>query len=823
MPPAPYHGLGRLGLIVLVSSATICAPLAHASTQDTSSNNNLIKAQDGPVVLTATQDAPGILVLDYGVETEGIPSFDVVATAGDTSVLEITYSETVAALGRYMGDGPLPLAAAMDTYRINAYNISAPGQVRNRLIQGGFRYQKLNLSSVGEITLHNVGVVPTVHKTPLTELPGSFASSDSSLNEIWTAGARTLQLSEIPKNSVPEFWQVSSEGVLIDSQAPQAAVGLVAGSSTVYGLEFKVKPLVKGFGFLVLSDTLNSGIYISVDISAGTIAAYVGGTAQDTLLSKQVLSSDTIRGLDAWHQVNVEVAITEIKVVMDGIMVLELSQTSKFYGSYGLGASFGHRAVFKDLKATDAAGATTYEHSLTDKSCFDDFLVGTNPLDTSVDATRRDRIAYTGDLDIAGAAALASTHGLNFILGTLELFAPLQATPGFFVPTVKIQQGPSAPMDFNTTGLIGYSWNLLTAVALTYTHTGDIAFARTWAPKVQAMLDWSHSQVLPESGLFNLSEPSFGGDWNYYDPVQSGVVTKFNVVYAYALQETTRLLADSGIDASIYQDRLAALRTAIDAQLWSDELGAYVISESNRAGFAQDANALAILAGVNQDPAHSSDVILATLSDQLSTPRGPLAFSPTVTAAGFRRYISPYASGYHLRAALATGNVPAARELLDTLWSPMIDVKNANYTGCLWETLNDAGEPAFGHATSLAHGWAAGPTAELSRFVLGARATAPGWATWAVSPLTLGERWASGKVPTPGGGAVAVEWKFCDDGGLLSMTVQAPAGTKGVVTLPAPLLVSAEETVIWVEGVIFGGTSFDVEGGAAVHIVQLRK
>ncbi|KAH7024827.1 uncharacterized protein B0I36DRAFT_366735 [Microdochium trichocladiopsis] len=369
------------------------------------------------------------LVLDHGVKTECIPSFGVVATAGDTSVLGITYSETEPALGATHCHGHLP--------RQCLQHLGAR-KGPNRLILRGFRYQKLNLSSAGEITLLNVGVISTVHSTFLTELPGSFADSDSSLNKVWSAGARTLQHSEIPKNSAHEFWQVTNN-------APADRQGL-------------------------------------------------------------------LRRRPRRHEPT------------------------------------GH--------------------------------VGRSD--------RRDRIAYTGNLDIAGAAALASTDGLDFILGTLELFGPLQARPGFFNPTVKIQQGPSAPMNFNKTGLIRCSWNLLTALAMTYNHTGDVAFARTWAPKVQAMLDWTHYQVLPSRGLFSLSEPSFGSDWNYYDPVRSGVVRYFNVAYAYALQETARLVGEGGIaNAAAYQDYLAALRTA--------HRHAALERRAQRAGFAQDANAVADL------------------------------------------------------------------------------------------------------------------------------------------------------------------------------------------------------------------------------------
>ena len=708
----------------------------------------------------------------------------------------------------------------MDTYRVNRYHVVGPAQFTNRHVQGAFRYQKLNLSSPGELTLRNIGINPTTDTTPINKLPGSFESSNGSITDIWAVGARTIQLSELPKDSIPEYWEITDEGAVIDSLAPQAKPGLVAATRTAYTLNFTVKPLVGGFGFSVLSDTLNSAIYMSVDVGAGTIAVYVGSTAEDTELTRATVPSSVTLALDIWNYVHVEVAMLDITVRINGELVLKFTQYSKFYGSYGLGASFGHRAVFKDLVATDSAGTVTYQHPLNNRSCLEDFLLGTNPLDVSVDGSRRDRIAYAGDLDVAGSAALVSTHGLKFIEGTLELFASMQATPGFFTPTVKVQQEPlSTPLDFNITGLIGYSWNLLTAVSQTYMHTGDLALASKWAPRIVRMLDWSHSQTL-SSGLFNLSDATFGGDWNFYDPAQSGVVTKFNVLYAYTLQESAGLLADVGVDVSVYRDRLAALREAIDQHLWSDELGAYVYSEGIRDGFGQDSNAIAILAGVNLDPSHSSEVILSTLSRELATPKGPLAFSSGVLQRGFRRYISPYASAYHLRAAFASRNSTAALELLDSLWAPMTDINNANYTGCFWETLDESGRPAFGVATSLCHGWSAGPTAELSRFVLGAQPTKPGWAEWAVAPQTLGLTSARGEVPTPLG-ALSVSWKFC--GSLLTMSVEAPAGTTGVVTLPSPLLVPVAQSKFTIHGSTLNGTSVKVEGGSKVTIVQSRK
>lgn len=71
-----------------------CSPLNN----DT---NGLITSTNETVTLTST-DSPAVAVLDYGRVIEGIPSFDVVGVEGDTSVFEISYAESLAALDNYM-------------------------------------------------------------------------------------------------------------------------------------------------------------------------------------------------------------------------------------------------------------------------------------------------------------------------------------------------------------------------------------------------------------------------------------------------------------------------------------------------------------------------------------------------------------------------------------------------------------------------------------------------------------------------------------------------------------------------------------------------
>ena len=54
------------------------------------------------IVLDSTSAGPAIQTLDYGRSVDGIPAFEVLCVKGDTSVFEITYGESSAALKTYM-------------------------------------------------------------------------------------------------------------------------------------------------------------------------------------------------------------------------------------------------------------------------------------------------------------------------------------------------------------------------------------------------------------------------------------------------------------------------------------------------------------------------------------------------------------------------------------------------------------------------------------------------------------------------------------------------------------------------------------------------
>jgi hypothetical protein len=334
------------------------------------------------------------------------------------------------------------------------------------------------------------------------------------------------------------------------------------------------------------------------------------------------------------------------------------------------------------------------------------------------------------------------------------------------------------------------------------------------------MLDWAHSQLV--DGLFTIDDASLTGDWNYYDPSQTGASTKFNSLYAYSLQQTEKFLKAGGISTGKYQSRLKKLRKAVHKQLWNQTLGAYVLSNDITTGFSQDANALAILAGIPQSNGISAESLLQTMEAELQLPAGPLAFSNGTVDSGFAQKISPFSSAYHLRAAFESNDEHTARLLLKTLWAPMANPANANYTNTFWETLDPDGTPGLGIMTSLCHGWAAGPTAELSKWVLGVQAVKPGFAEWKVQPMLLGLEWAKGRVPTDQG-TIEVEWKLVSDLLHMKIRVVGDRGTRGTVYLPESLPISPKDSIFKVNGKVVKKTSFSVRKGEQVEIVQARK
>ncbi|HZR49379.1 MAG TPA: alpha-L-rhamnosidase C-terminal domain-containing protein [Streptosporangiaceae bacterium] len=110
----------------------------------------------------------------------------------------------------------------------------------------------------------------------------------------------------------------------------------------------------------------------------------------------------------------------------------------------------------------------------------------------------------------------------------------------------------------------------------------------------------------------------------------------------------------------------------------------------------------------------------------------------------------------------------------------MIDRDNPFFTGAMWENIGPDGT-ATEARTSLAHGWASGPTPIMTGYVLGVQPVNPGYQTFTVAPHPGTLRWAEGAVPTPYG-RIFVRW--ARTGHLLTLTVAVPPQATALVQLP---------------------------------------
>jgi hypothetical protein len=400
-----------------------------------------------------------------------------------------------------------------------------------------------------------------------------------------------------------------------------------------------------------------------------------------------------------------------------------------------------------------------------------------------VDGGKRDRAIWSGDLVVQLPTIWTSlgTNGSGYVRASLERIAtfadPSGALPGLVMVPVPV-------------GLVfssSYSMRTVEAIVDYYRLTGDETFARQLQPAVEAELALNASQVDARGLLVTQPaplSPTGGLDWDPYNGPKAGAVTAYNVLYYHVLQEAAYLEAHLGAQAAADDDlaRATALRTSIDANLWNPATGVYDLSDSLRGTVAEDANALAVLYGVADQQQTAS--ILTGLR-RLWTTCGALAYSADT---GFNPLISPFVNGFETAARLQSGDASSALALLRSLWGTMIR-RGPDTTGTFWEAVTPACDMAVTGTgnpidnDSLAHGWASGPTWQLSTYVLGVRPVDPGYRTWVLSPQPGDLKWAEGRVPTAAG-PFPVRWSRSVRNGRFQLSFTPPAGTSGTVVVP---------------------------------------
>jgi hypothetical protein len=399
-----------------------------------------------------------------------------------------------------------------------------------------------------------------------------------------------------------------------------------------------------------------------------------------------------------------------------------------------------------------------------------------------LDGAKRDRAVWVGDQAISDLAvydALDPTYARDSI-------ALIGAHPGSTASLLAYSTGeasqpgpmPGACAPFSPSGpgcvfwSASYSMLYVLDVYEYYLYTGDLAFVRSQWPLVERQMAWDAQQV-DSGGLFSTTSAD-GSDWNV--DVHSGDLTYVNGVYVMALNQAADLAQALGQadQATSYRNGAAAIKRAVNDQLWDPQLGAYDASTSQRGTVVQDANVFAILSGIAA-PARARAVD-RVLTRALASPWGALD-TASPAPSGYTQIVSPYIGSFQLQADFDTGQVAAGMGLIKTEWGWMV---GHDPQGVDWEKIPLGGAPQT--MTSTAHAWSTGATSALTQYVLGVQPLAPGYARLLVAPHPAGLRWAQGRVPTPNG-PVDVSWRAgrCR---AFTLRVRLPRGPLALVGLP---------------------------------------
>jgi hypothetical protein len=390
-----------------------------------------------------------------------------------------------------------------------------------------------------------------------------------------------------------------------------------------------------------------------------------------------------------------------------------------------------------------------------------------------VDGAKRDRTVWPGDLGISIPTDFAAFDDINTIRNTLTVLYQHQDPEGAL---------PYAGPEVNFPGAFSDTYHLwsLIVTAEYELYSGDKSWLDGIWSQYQQGVAWSTARI-DSNGLFMVAGPA---DWARSGQGQENIAA--NALMYRVLVTASTLAAEEGDSAlaASYTQKAVALRAAINSLLWDPAAGAYKDNQSSSL-HPQDGNSLAVWFGI-PDSAAKTRSILQVLKHNW-TRLG--AHTPEWTG------IHPYPGSLEIQARLAAGDDADALQLIRREWGYMLNAPIGT-ASTFWEGFNDDGSFAYESTgpgyTSLAHGWATGPTSALTFYVLGLQPAGLG-GHYELVPHPGGLRFAEGRLRIPQG-ALTASW--LRDGRAFEMELVASRGTSGQVGVP----VSGPRTPVYLNG-----------------------
>ena len=93
-----FDSTGTMRLFALAIALNVLAGLDPSSAEGLASDpTTIILGSNGTITLRGNSSTSEV-ILDYGANVEGFPTFEIISVSGDTSGLQVTYSESLAVL-----------------------------------------------------------------------------------------------------------------------------------------------------------------------------------------------------------------------------------------------------------------------------------------------------------------------------------------------------------------------------------------------------------------------------------------------------------------------------------------------------------------------------------------------------------------------------------------------------------------------------------------------------------------------------------------------------------------------------------------------------
>lgn len=326
--------------------------------------------------------------------------------------------------------------------------------------------------------------------------------------------------------------------------------------------------------------------------------------------------------------------------------------------------------------------------------------------------------------------------------------------------------------------ILDYSFYWVLLMRDYYLYTGDGEFVRRNFRRAKSLMEY-YIKATDENGFV----PHIPGTWLFVDwhPMEkNGAVAVIEMLYAAslaAMSEFSAFCGDAG-DAEYYRDLATDMEEKINRFFWSEEKGAYVSCYANgkqSEEVRRHQNCLAVLFGFADE--EKTEMILKNVV------RNPEI--PPIT--------TPFFKFFENDMLCKLGCADEAFADLRRYYGGMLALGATS----AWEDYDERLEGLEHYAfygepfdKSLCHAWGAGPLYFVGRHLVGLEPTAPGYATYRISPiLTQGDFDATLPLPT---GEVRVTLKngtvtvlAPKDGGTLAL-----GGKEYAIIANAPLIVT---------------------------------